>query len=222
MFSIDYINLMITLLSPDKRSSSIIALNTPAAIELQNLNDDMFITYKTYQSIPEWSSLGDYIINNKVKYNKAIYKSAIDNNKNIPTYDDTWVLISPNFLGVDTRIAFNSQKIILEYALNIWFNTLYVQEPGVSEIFITLNSAIKQSPFILGTTENKSSKITTTDSDSYIGIDYSFEQYNGFTINVPIAVYNLLGANDAERQSTIRIFANQYVNIGVYYLVQSY
>ena len=222
MFNIDFINLMISLLSPDKRSGSIIALNTPAAKELQVLSDDMFISYKTFQSISGWTSGNTYSINEKVNYNKAIYKSTTNNNTSIPTYNTDWISVSPNFLGVDTRIKFNSQKMVLEYALNIWFSTMYRDAPDVSDIFITLNTALKQSPFIVGASEIKSSHITTTDSDSFVGLDYSFAQYNGFTINVPIAVFNTLGSTNAERLSTIRAFADLYVNVGIFYDVQTY
>jgi len=213
---------MISLLSPDKRSSSIIALNTPAAKELQNLSDDLFITYKTFQSLSGWTSGTTYSINDKVSYQKAIYKSLTDNNTSIPTFNTEWLLVSPNFLGVDTRIMFNSQKMVLEYALNLWFNTVYRDAPLVSDIYITLNSALQQSPFILGVNENSSSHITTIDSDSFIGLDYSFQQYNNFTINVPIAVFNSLGSNDTERTSTIRAFADLYVNIGIFYTIATY
>ena len=194
----------------------------PVANQLQMLSDDMFITYKTFQSQPEYDNMTTYVLNDVVKYNKAIYRSLIDNNTYVPDNYNYWLVISPNYLGVDTRLSFNSTKIMLEYALNLWFDTTYVDNPGVSEIYITLNNTLKQTPFILGKTEFKSSKVSTIGSDSFIGLDYDLNVYNGFTIHIPIAVYNALGSTDIERESTVRAFANKYVNIGIFYDIQTY
>lgn len=222
MFNINFLNLLISLLSPDKRSNSIIALMKPVSNQLQMLSDDMFIIYKTFQSQPDYNNTTTYSLNDVVKYNKAIYRSLSNNNIYTPDNSNYWIVISPNYLGVDTRIVFNSTKIMLEYALNLWFDTTYVDNPGVSEIYITLNNTLKQTPFILGKTELKSSNIFTTGSDSFIGLDYDLNVYNGFTIHIPTAVYTALGSTAIERESTVRTFVNKYVNVGIFYDIQTY
>lgn len=220
MYSLNYIQKLVELLSPDKRDDSIVALNKPAFNDIQNLHDNLFFTFKQYQAISVWTS-GTYAKNAKVKYQKSIYQSLVNGNTTTPT-DVSWVLVSPNFFGVDNLIKIRGEKLVLEYALNLWFDTVYRQPYVLSDIYLTLNTAIYQSPFKVGDFEIQCSKVTTVGSSDFIGIDYTFLVQYGFTINVPIAVFNALGSDDTIRENIVRDFADKYVNCGIKYNVQTY
>ena len=224
MYSVNFNNAMINLLSPDKRSSTIVALNKPASDELQIINNDLILTYKQYQSIPSWDVTMTYMTNVKVFYKKAIYKSLLDSNigKDPVNNPDFWIIISPNFMGVDTRLKINSQKLVFEFGLNLWFNTIFRQLPLVSDIYIKNNSNLNLVPFVAGFNESQSSKVTTISSDGFIGINYVFTPYYGFSIYIPIAIYNSIGTTSQESESIIRNFSNKYIISGTYYNIITY
>lgn len=222
MYNINYLFVMSQLLAPDKRSKSVIALNSPAFKELQSINSDLFETYKSFQSIVLWDSGTEYSINDRVTYQKAIYKSLKDANTGNPTDPKSWQLVSPNFFGTENRIRINSQKLVLEYALNTWFGTTFLQPPGVSDIFISNIPSTGIAPFLVGTSGINSSYTTTVSSDAFIGINASFSQSSAFAVHVPIAVFNALGDTDSIRENIIREFVNKFVLCGVNYDVLTY
>ena len=221
MYSLDYIQKLVELLPPDKRDDTIVAFNTPAFLDIQNLHQGMFFTYKNFQSLDVWSA-GTYDKNDLVNYQKAIYQSVEDSNATEPTYSDKWVLISPNFFGVDYRLQIRGEKLVLEYALNLWFGTEFRQPPLVSDIYIENNATVYQSPFKIGRTETQSSKSGTLGSIDFIGLDYTFTEQFGCTIFVPLAIFNSLGSDNQIRENIVRDFADKYIACGVKYKIQTY
>jgi len=221
MYSLDYIQKLVELLPPDKRDVSIVSFNTPAFLDIQNLHQGMFFTYKDFQSVADWSS-GTYAKNDVVNYQKAIYQSVEDGNTTEPTYSDKWKLVSPNFFGVDYRTQIRGEKLVLEYALNLWFDTTFRQPPNTSDIYIVNNATVYQSPFKVGATEAQSSIVSSIGSIDFVGLDYAFTQQYGCTIYVPIATFNSLGSTDTIRENIVRDFADKYVACGVKYKVLTY
>lgn len=222
MYSVDYLQKEVETLSPDKRDASIIAFNKPAASEAQNVHDNLFFTYKQYQALPQWAA-GTYAAKAKVIYKKAVYQSLVAANTEEPTFGTNWELISPNFLGTDTRLKIRGEKVVIEYALNTWFGTVFRQPGGtLSDIYILNNAANNQNPFIVGPLESDSSIVGPLEGIYFVGLDYTFTAGYGFTIKVPAAVYAALGTSVAERDSVIRAFADLYVPCGINYKIQTY
>ena len=221
MYSVDYIQKEIETLSPDKRDASIIAFNKPAILDIQNLHNNLFFTYKQFQALPQWAA-EEYLRNDKVIYKKAVYQALQGLIGYEPTFSDKWILISPNFLGADFRLQIRGEKLVLEYALNTWFGTTFKQPPLVSNIYIQNNASATQSPFRVGTTEPQCSLVRTTEGVDFIGLNYTFTDVYNLTIFVPTAVFTALGTSVLERENIVRDFADRYIPVGVKYKVTPY
>lgn len=184
-----------------------------------------FEVFKKGVAYPEYAA-GTYAKGDRVKYTKAIFESLIDSNTSDPTVTASWLKISDNFIGVDERIRFNAQKIIFEYALNKWFNTdahpcVWSNIPGASSIYITNNSIVTGN-FVVSSDDAGSSAVGTDDSTESVGGDGADVIQLSYTINVPTAVFNALGADDSIREATVRNFADLYNPVGLFYKVLTY
>ena len=217
IYDIDFNQQSIDLLPPDKRDPQPLALVKSLLTPVQWCRDLVLGTFKTGSSAPAYSA-GTYNKYDKVKYNKSIYEALVTT-ANIPTVTTDWMLIQPNFIGVDERIKYNGQKIILEWALNVEFDGVF-RQPATglnSDIYIS-NIAPVLAGFRIGLDESGTSVSSigqTTSSDS-IGGRYPFIQVNNFQINIPAALYAL--TNDP----AIRNFVDKYIPISLNYLIVSY
>lgn len=74
-----------------------------------------------------WLSGATYNLNDSVVTFFGVYISLQDGNigNNPNNSPDYWYQISPSFIGAFERVQYNSQKIIMEYALNNFFRTIY-------------------------------------------------------------------------------------------------
>ena len=159
-----------------------------------------------------------FIKGDVIKYNKAIYVC-------IETFTYSGIInlikfnkLQDNFLGVEERIKYNSQKILFEYALNIWFN-------APNTIFITNNFLQYQNIFFMGEKSETSSlmPINSIYSFDYMGnIPIYITANYDYTINVPIAIFNALGTTTTNKENTIRQFADKYNLAGTTYNVITY
>lgn len=189
------------------------------------LRDVIFNVFKGGVEYPEYTA-GTYAKGDRVKYQKGIYESLVDSNTDLPTTSN-WILIVDNFIGVNERVLFRSEKIIFEYALNKWFNTdaypcVWSNIAGDSTIYIT-NNEISTGFFRAGTNQDLSSAVYFGDFGQPISNDGGATsiQY-AYTINVPEDVYDSLGATDEIRDYTIRNFADKYNTVGLFYNIVTY
>ena len=203
----DFKLLISDALSPDKRTPKTANVPFVLADEVQLNNDNIFDTYKDFQTIADWSA-GVYPLSAKVTYGRAIYQSVINNNTTTPTVTDKWRLISPNFLGTDYRLKVDGSKMILEQALNDWFNA--------SGIYIDTNSQ-GLGVFLVGISEDESSLVFSNKSSEQVINAYSFAEQFNCTIFVPIAVHTAIGGD-----VIVRNFADRYINAGITYNIQTY
>ena len=194
-------------LSPDKRTPKTASVPFVIADEVQLNNDNILETYKDFQTITDWSA-GLYPLNSKVKYGRAIYQSTRNNNTVRPTLTNDWRLISPNFLGTDYRLKVDGSKMILEKALNDWFNA--------TGIYINTNSQ-GLGVFLVGIDEDESSLVFSNKSSEQVINSYSFAEQFNCTIFVPIAVHTAIGGD-----VIVRNFADRYINAGITYNIQTY
>lgn len=221
MYVLDYLIAIQDLLVPDKRTDNIVAFNNGLVGNTSQLHINLFSTYKNANfSLTEWSA-GTYVRNYLVRYGKSIYISAIAGNTDEPTFTDNWVLVSENYLGSDFRLAIRGEKLILEYALNVWFETTFRQPPSVSDIYITTNTILND-VFRVGDTEFASSKVSDLRSTELVGNSYTFSAQYNMTIHVPTAVYNALATTTDAREAIFRNFADRYVNAGLTYNIITY
>lgn len=161
----------------------------------------------------------------RVNFYRSIYESTKSvPSGHLPTDKNYWIKITDDYRGTDERVKYNSQKIMLEFILNKWFVTTWVQPDSVDtptrpDIYIDNNDV--QSPvFTVFENENELSNVFRFDllSNSFVMEDYTFD-LNCFTIYVPTAVFAGIGA-DAEEQ--IRAIADKYVISGMIYNVVQY
>lgn len=220
MYNLDYNQKVIETLVPDKRRPKIIAYLQVMVKGIQNNHDQLFQTYKDYQSLSVWTS-GAYTRDTLVIYSKAVYQ-AVEDTTDIPSYSNQWRLVSENYQGTDFRLSIRNEKLIFEYGINDWFSSTFRQPiDGLSDIYLTTND-ILESPFIVGINEVDSSKIFTNISSEFIENSYTFTNQYNLTINVPIALFNSLGATDNIRQSIIKNYADKYVPAGITYNIITY
>jgi hypothetical protein len=221
MYILDYFVKVQEALTPDKRQPKQVAFQKGLVSDIDNLHTQLFSTYKNYQILPIWTA-GTYNRKDLVRYGKSIFQSNIDLNTSVPSFDNNWNLLNNNFLGNDFRIAIRGEKLILEYALNIWFDTVFRQPPFVSDIFINTNTTFAIDPFRVGTSEFESSGVYSDISSELVVNSYSFTTQFNLFINVPIAFFNSLGVTNNIRESIIKSFADKYISAGITYQIITY
>jgi hypothetical protein len=207
----------IELLPPDKRSSTIVAWIKQLYKPLQQSHYALFVSYKTGSTAPQWTA-GTYAYRERVIYGQTVYESLTDGNTAIPTDTNYWRVYQDSFIGVDERLTYNHQKLVLQYALNTRFGTTFNQPPTLSDIYITTN-APGAGVFVVGASEGESSTVYADVSSEYVINSYSFSNFYNFTINVPVAVYTALGS---AADSVIRGFVDRYNSAGVTYNIVTY
>ena len=222
MYLIDYFIKVEEGLPPDKRTDKNVSFMNALVGNISNLHAQMFGTYKNANfSLLPWNG-SPVNRNQNVKYGKSVFQSLIDGNTSEPTMSNTWLLITDNYLGSDFRLAVRGEKLIFEYAINIWFETSFRQPPLVSDIYTTTNTILAVPVFRIGANEAQSSKVYRNTSSELIINAYNFaDQYN-MTIWVPVAVYNSLGATNNLREAIVRNFADRYINVGIQYNITTY
>jgi hypothetical protein len=145
----------------------------------------------------------------------------VDGNTSAPTDVTAWRVYQEVFIGTDERIMYSHIKLVLEYALNRRFDTVFSQPPSLSDIYITKN-AKGLNAFIVGAVEEDSSSSFFDGSTEFIIDAYTFGSFFNFTVNVPLAVYNGVSAEPSAREKIFRDFINQYNTIGLTYNIQTY
>lgn len=232
------------ILPPDKRLPNfenwIDCLLTPAQY-LNNLNN----MWREGTLPPIWSNtspathydLGAIVLG-RFDYRFQVYLSLIPNNIQPLSNTSAWLEIIDDFIGVGERVLYNGSKMLLEWALNKYFNTVYRQPVyytlGVnnSDIYITDSDGnystfyISNSFYIAGMIGNNSTPgggargyITNT----LVPINAAAVS-NNFTINFPNSVYvtlpNYTGPGSCD--TYITNFANNYVTMGCPYNIVTY
>ena len=220
MYTLDYNIAVESLNVPDKRTANTTAFNKGLVAQVSNAHTQLFETYKNYGSVATWSA-GSYNRKTLIRYGKSIFQ-ANKNTTDEPTFSDTWVLVSNNFLGNDFRLKIRGEKLKLEFALNTWFNTVFRQPPLVSDIYIITNEIISAPVFRVGINSSESSYIYSDKSDEFCINGYIFTEQFNLTIWFPTAVYNNLGTTNNNRNSIIKNFADKYINAGITYNINTY
>ena len=195
-------------------------INTLTAA-VQNLWSLIFEDYRVGSVYTDYSIIATYAVQDRIRWtDKAIYECIKVTTAGIlPSNTTYFVKVNDNFIGSDERVKYNSQLIVLEYALNNWFLNL----TATDQIFIATNN-ITSNLFLMGQTGTYSSTMANSSvfSAYFMPNVASYPTQYNFTINVPLALFTTLGTDNTNRENTIRIFADKYVLSGITYNVTTY
>lgn len=209
-------------LPPDKRYVVMVTwLQTLLKGTVQWLRDRLINDYRLGSSAPDYAA-GTYQRNALVKYQRGVYSSLMDGNTEPPENESAWYKTQDNFIGLNERIMYNGQTLVLTYALNRWFGTTFRQpNAGISDIYLITNPQ-PVSPFIVGGRTVNSSIVFSNRSIELVVNQYTFSQVPNLTIMVPDSLYQTLGPNDTARTNIVRSFTDRYITAGLFYNVQTY
>ncbi len=226
IYDIDFSTKAVELLPPDKRFPITIAWIKALVKQAQYIRDKYLGDYNIGANYPIWAIANNYNKGGRVIYKGSVYESLIDGNiGNQPIEGQYWTLYQKNFIGVSERVYYNGQKIVLEWALNKWFNTTFRQPPLVSDIFIGTNTPALTCFIVGASTDNittNSSSIFSDRSSEYIQYTYNAPIFYNATINIPLAVYNALDTIAINREKIVRNFADLYFPAGITYNIATY
>jgi hypothetical protein len=220
IYDISYTNRVVELLPPDKRYSRTVAWFKAIVNQLQYLHTDVLVDFRTGSDYPIYAP-GSYNKFDRVIYGQSVYESLYDTNTAVPTDTSKWRLYQLHFLGVEDRLKYNGQVLVLDYAINDRFNTNFRQPPLQSDIYFTINTPAVD-VFIVGGDESNSSTILEMISSEYVINSYSFTAFTNFVINIPVAVYNALSTDPAARDKIVRGFVDEILHAGLKYSIQTY
>ena len=221
IYDVDYSDLGKQLKPPDKRFAKNLSWMKSLLAPLAYLHELFFTSYKVGSQAPQYAA-GAYNRKDRVVYFQSVYESLVSNNTDLPTAETSWKRIQENFIGIDERVKYNGQRIILEYALNKWFATQFRQPGGaLSDIYLTVNQ-IPSTSFIVGALADRSSVVFSHVSSDYVFNTLNINTLTNLTINMPIAVFDALGNDDIERESIVRSFVNKYITAGITYNISTY
>lgn len=214
IYDINYTRKVVELLPIEKRTVKHIKWLRALIGQVQFLRDKWLGDYRTGSSAPAWSA-GTYAKGATVKYKGVVYESLVDSNTDTPP-SSNWRVYLPSFIGVEQRRWFDDHKLTLEYALNKRFGATFRQPiDGNSNIYIGKNAAT-QVGFLVGETEDYSSRVDESGNGKTVGLGQVFVNINNFTIYIKTDLYATI--NEQE----VRQFTDPYVTAGTHYNIQTY
>lgn len=218
MFSFSTTYLSEKLVPPALRQIRILAYLRVLLAAIQVKWDD-YLEYINGSSYAVFDISNPYVVGDRVRYGYAIYECIQNSTLIIPTDTNYWLLINKDFVGVDARRKFNSQKIVLEYVLNLYLNTTATTLP----LIYTTRNAVDTNGFYLGVDGDSAfgELGTEINQNDYLGTSYTLGQY-AMTIYVPLAIYNSLATTAADREKRVRNIADKYVVAGINFDVQTF
>ena len=141
-----------------------------------------------------------------------------------PNNTTYWIKVLDYTIGMNERIRFRPDKLVLEYALNKIFDTTFAQPPTLSDIYIVRNNT-QADGFEIGQTEEESSTITQFEADA----EWSIPEFEAdgtvmydYTVFVPVAVWTALASTGTERDNIVLSVLNKYKLLGFIADVQTY
>ena len=221
IFNISFNQKAIELLPPDKRQPVMIAWVKSMLAQLQYNQYSLMVDYKTGADYPTWSNISPYNKFDRVIYGQSVYESLSDNNNAEPTDAAYWRLYQLFFTGVDTRVKYNGERLVLEYGLNDRFQSTFRQPPAQSDIYITVNEPSAR-VFQIGATEKNSSLVYSNKSSEYVVNSYTFATFYNAVVNIPTATFEAISDDVDAREKIVRGFIDKILPAGIIYQVQTY
>ena len=223
-FDITYTNVVNQLLPPQKRLPVWLGWMSSLVSPIQYLRDLFLGDYKNGINALPYNSATTYAKGSITLYtDKSVYECLISgtNSTNVPGIDTAhWFKRQDIFIGTDERLMYNSQIIVLEYALNNYFR---VSPAAANQIYI--NNTSVSSPFLMGNTGPNSSNMTNNSAfaTSFMVNSPSFTSSTSqFTVFVPNAVLATLATLSPDQIKIVRQFVDKYKLAGIQYSVIGY
>lgn len=204
----------VDLLPPDKRSSTLLAFQRALLWATQWSRDLVLGSYKKGSIALPYAG-GTYNKYDQVIFNKAVYYSLVSNNVAAPTDPTSWLKVLDNFIGVDERVKYNGQKIILEYALNHRFGGTF-RPPGSSSLSDIYINNVGPVPVGFRIGQTIGSSVGQTISSEFVGHQYPFVQLTNFNINFLNSLYILTN------QQAVRDFVDPVIPASLVYTITPY
>jgi hypothetical protein len=234
IYSVNYTGLTTLLLPPLLRQPSEIAWVSSLAAESQ-IDNILFTQYLTGSTYPIFSGSAVYTQGNRIValgngQDNEIFEN-LSGSSGVTYFDtNTWLPINPNFIGAEERSFYNSQKIVLEYALNRQFQILpQINNPTswtganhVNQIYIATNNVTSEQ-FVMGYSPIYSSNMTNGGSlviqngGQWMVSRFFAPPQQEFTVWVPNQVYYT-----AVTLSSVSAYTGSYVIGGIVYSVSGY
>lgn len=201
---------------------------------MQWLRDLFFEDYAAGFTGNKWSA-GAYLKGDRVRYkNHSVYEAQADTSGE-PSVSDDWMKIQEIWIGATERSKYNGGKLLLEYALNKWFDTQFRQPTAnvADPLFYTPKSDIyikniipANQVFIFSNSITTASKFSNSGFANFFQNLIDFDA-TCFTINIPTAVYDALLPGEptgttANKDKIVRSFADKYVAAGIIYTITIY
>lgn len=161
---------------------------------LQWLRDLIFFDYASGTDAERWDSLTAYVYSDRVIYQGMVYEALQGSTGVIPSENSgTWLLVLEDFRGVYERVSYNGQKLVMEYLLNRWFFTTFIQPDhnnpsNRSDIFIDTLPTDDDS-FMVGASDEETSYVPAVSdfSEDFVGVSFDPATIN-LQVNYPLSL----------------------------------
>lgn len=165
IYNYDVLSKVIEWLPPYKRGSVMGRWVQTLVSQIEYLVYKMLVDWRLGGGYPNWIA-GTYNKGTRVVYKFAVYECTTDGTTSSPPLAG-WRVYNSNYIGADTRKKFTGQKVVLEYAINSYYQTTFRQPPLQSDIYIT-NKTAGVVGFVVGeTTGSVVSSIDTAGIPEY-------------------------------------------------------
>lgn len=230
IYNVNYSQLGMMLTPPLLRTPAMNAWTTSLLSPNQSDNQ-LFTEYLTGSTYPYFSASTTYVSGDTVIYtDDSVYENLTGSTGILPTDLNTWLKVNPSYIGAEERVMYNSQKIVLEWALNRQYQILpNPSDPTVwsganhtNQIYIGTNNVTSQR-FIVSITEPYSSLLAKTGTQiivnggQWMGRSFTPPPQTEFTVWVP----NLTQYTGITNTSVYQYVQN-YIIAGIICDVKSY
>lgn len=210
------------LLPPQLRRTKFLAWLKVLLKPLQWKRDVFFDSYAAGSSDPFFDSSNSYSTPDRVVMSDNSVWESLNTSPTLGSVSspfitpDEWVKVQDIYIGVDERRKYNAQIIVLEHALNRWF-----QNPNNPQIYVGNNTVTNH--FLMGASSSTSSTMPVLSAfvSDYMNDSYSPIAYN-FTVYVPAALFATLGTTTQNRENAIRNIVDKYCVAGILYEVTTF
>lgn len=214
---------MTELAPPKKRKPKYLAWIYCLVYPLQWLRDLFYGDYKTGAVYPDYNPIASYQKGDRViGADKAVYEclfNGTSSGSSGPYNSPDWVKTQDVFIGTDERVKYNSQLIILEYALNHYYRV-----PNTDPQIYLLTNPQTSNVFLMANSSGLSSLMTYNPlfAQAWMPNVPVFVIAEHFTVFVPTLLFATLGTTTQDRENNIRQFVNKYKLAGTTYDVQTF
>ena len=236
IFSINYQQLS-TMLTPQLLRNPAFDSWTTALNNQSQIDNNLFVDYITGSTYSVYNPFVFYSPGNRVIFNNnggdlhnGIFENISSSIGQNPFNTNKWLKVNPNYIAAEERVLYNSQKIVLEYALNRNYQILpIINDPTTwsganhtDQIYIGTNDVVEKR-FLMASGGTYSSSMSKTgeiiflNGGQWMGSTYSYVAQYEFTVWVPNLLYYPLITN-----TNVYNYTKNFVIAGIQFSVSGY